>query len=269
MIKSLMLKERHKAEISSSGKTKVNGEVVQIKDIPFIRYRFSEYKETDIDYILDKVNKFKNSAHLLEVVIYDGFGGIFEKIVTELSCVASYIYIPVDNEVVENGFSSEQEELIQQCEGLPFDRIMILDNSDSLFARRANELKEQIAELTGDDAENIGICSSPLSVNGNQCLSAEKARELAAAYSCSERNALPSANHQDMQCCGCIRYEVVNEDMRAPAEKLKKPAKAVVKGEFDAMNTPADSSDKSGVSSETKEKPKKKPVKKRKCVRAW
>ena len=79
-------------------------------------------------------------------------------------------------------------------------------------------------------AENkVGICSSPLCMQDNlACLTAVTARELAAVYATAKDLVSPSANHQDMNTCGCIRYMVINSDIEAPADtksekKVKEP----------------------------------------------
>jgi hypothetical protein len=79
----------------------------------------------------------------------------------------------------------------------------------------------------------MGICSSPLSFDDMACLTAVKAREIMSRYSTTTDVALPSANHQSMNCCGCIRYVTVTEDIPAPSDGKQKQASGNKKNSSD------------------------------------
>ena len=60
-------------------------------------------------------------------------------------------------------------------------------------------------------------------------------------YSAVADVALPTANHQCMNCCGCIRYIVIDSDTVAPIETASKQkatkAKTENSGETKKVNT--------------------------------
>ena len=132
--------------------------------------------------------------------------------------------------------------------GVVIDRIMLKDNTITMDTLASIRMKKNVYELFGEqleggkDYKDIGICQSPLSFSdGNACLTAIRARELSAKYSNDEELALPSANHECMNTCGCIRYMVIDKDIKndnikvVPKEKktsnnTNKPSKKKVKG---------------------------------------
>jgi hypothetical protein len=99
---------------------------------------------------------------------------------------------------------------------------------------------KQLCSQLRKSEEMFGVCSSPLSFSELACLTAVKARELMSVYSTIADVALPSANHQCMNCCGCIRYLTVTADTEAPADA--KPFGGHKKEKVDNGGTPKKSS---------------------------
>ena len=105
---------------------------------------------------------------------------------------------------------------------------MLVDKTTNLDMVNAKKIISKLAKELTVKQEDIGICSSPLCMNGElACLTSLKARELAAIYSSNTEVALPSANHQCMNCCGCMRFFDINSDTVAPEDKVVKKAKSV------------------------------------------
>jgi hypothetical protein len=111
-----------------------------------------------------------------------------------------------------------------QCK---FDRVMLIDKTSFMDMAGARKIMKQTAKTLNIQEKNVGICSSPLCMTDNlACLTAVTARELAAIYATSSGVTSPSANHQDMNCCGCMRFFVVNSDIVAPLDKGTKTKKS-------------------------------------------
>lgn len=213
MITSIVLTGRHSIYLDRYSKFKYEDYRLSIKDIPYVRYRFNAYGDAEIEYIKNLKSKFIYSIHLVEVCLSEDTKDILNKIDKNLENVVVYVYIPINDEVVSNGFSDKELDNINSIYNLPFERVMLKDNSTTLDNLTALDLKERVSSILRVPEEDIGICSSPLSFdNRNACLTALKARELAALYADNDNIALPTANHQCMNNCGCIRYLIINKD---------------------------------------------------------
>lgn len=253
MITSIVLSDRHRIGISKSGKMYINNDKklkVGIKEIPFVRYRFNEYNENDRTYIRNMMEQFPYSVHMVEMSLNDIEAGMYQKVFEQNGVngeepledyVAKYVYIEITDNEVKNNFSEEQLDRFERLlDGLGYDRLMLRDNSRELFTVAANRLKAQLMDRLGVDERTLGICSSPLSVGDDACLSAIRARELAAIYNTSENCISPSANHQCMNNCGCIKYIVITQNCNAPEEKsvvMKKNKSANEKHPFIASES--------------------------------
>ncbi len=225
MVTSIVLTGEYTIGIDKNEKFQINGKKISIKDVPFVRYRLSEYNENTSQYINKMKQVFKYSAHMAEIPVVKGMRNIVDKLLEDVENLIIYLYVPVTDDTVQNGFSPEMLDTIREFEGAQFDRVMLKDLSSTLYLISANNIKNQIANILAINPSEIGICSSPLSFNtGEACLTAVKARELSAMYTDNDECALPTANHEDMPCCGCIRYLTVNSNLAAPVtvEKVKK-----------------------------------------------
>ena len=229
MIVSAVLEGRYNIGVANDT-VKLNESKVKLEDIPFVRYRFSNYGEEDLEYIKKSMSKFKFSTHVAEVTLHDGCVAELSKLSETFENLAIFLYIPVDDvDVSNNDIKSEYKDILASIteEGIFYDRIMIKDMSTTLFTVSANKIKGVIRKITGDSLDKIGICCSPLSrYDGQCCLTALRARELAAQYN-ENAVAVPSSKSEcKNECnCGCIAYKVIKADMPAPISNTEHKVK--------------------------------------------
>lgn len=219
MISSIVVSGEYNIGVNANGKFQMGDIEMSVKDVPFVRYRFHEATEATVDYILGMMKKFNYSAHLLEC------RGIPEEMIAyiqeKIPSLIIYYYMEVSDDVVESTEFPETEldMLLEATSTVSIQRIMLDDRSNTLDAISLGRLKALISNVTGFQKEDIGVCGSPLSFGDNCCLTAVKARELASIYCKNNDFPLPTAKHQSMNCCGCIRYYVYNSDCEAPMVK--------------------------------------------------
>lgn len=227
MITSLKLKGTYSIGVSNN-RVKVGEHTLDIKkEIPFLRYALGELTDEKIDYIRKMKGQFTASTHLVEVSSEENPNLVdtVVKLRNSLKSVAVYVYFNLTDDNVELGklaFTMIESLKALKSSGVLVDRIMFKDKTTTLDTVTSQNLIKQAAKESGFAFSMFGICSSPLSFGENACLTAIKARELMSKYSSIADVALPSANHQCMNCCGCIRYTEVTEDLEAPPEKDKK-----------------------------------------------
>jgi len=234
MIVSLVFKDRHNVNTDSYGNFLYSGKKLNVKNIPFVRYRFENFVESDIEYIKKMMGIFKHSTHLAEVIVKDGYEEQLYMLNSNFEKLAVFLYLPVyDSHVKSFVLTEHEKELLGKLVGASYiyDRIMLKDCSNSLYLVSANKLRREIYQITGFNEQEIGICSSPLSFGPDACLTAIRARALSSIYGQSEECALPSANHESMNCCGCIKYIVVENDLEAPVTNESKKGSIKVKKE--------------------------------------
>lgn len=267
MITSIALTGKYNIGVNSNNKIKVDDKVLSLdSEIPFVRYRFNEYDDSSIEYISAMKAKFVKQTHLAEMQLVAGIGQIVDKLNPLL--VAKYIYIDLTDETVSAGKLDdatkqliESEQIFQKLSLGVIDRVMFRDKSSTLdlvaFNKIVANLIAPYKSLPNVNKDNIGVCSSPLSFGDMCCLTAVRARDLMAKYSASADVALPSANHQNMNTCGCIRYVVVSSDTEAPSEAtLIKHTKKGNTAEQDAAGASGETKD----SKPKESKPKKKQI---------
>ena len=240
MITSLVLKGMYNIEVDNNGNfyyredTGAKGSKLKITDVPFVRYRFDKFGDEELQYISKMMEKFKYSIHMAEMQIHEDIDKEFQSLRDTFDNMAIYIYMNIDNQNVEmEDFTEEQKELMDKVVDITdtLDRFMLKDKSSTLYTVSANKLKYKASKILDIEENNIGVCSSPVSrFDNNKCLSAIQARELASLYAENDECALPTSNHECMECGGCIRYKVVKCNLEL--SKTKK------KDSFDAMNKP-------------------------------
>ena len=231
MISSIVVTGCHSIGINSANKIEVEGNVLSIdKEIPFVRYRFNNYDDNSIAYINAMKTKFVKSTHLVEINISE-LGSqntleILQKINTNIESIAKFLYITITDENVQSGMI-DQSIVNTLVSSLQFgiDRIMLKDKSNTLDMMATKKLIRQLMSATKLSEDTFGVCSSPLSFGDLACFTAIKAREIMSKYSAVADVALPTANHQCMNCCGCARYIVVSTDTQAPVETATKTSK--------------------------------------------
>lgn len=248
MITSLMLKEKFDIEVDSNGnfyyreELGAKGTKLKISDIPFVRYRFKTFNDEELAYIDKMKSIFINSIHLVEIKLNDRITEEFNRVRDRFDNVAIYVYMEINNENV--GIEEFNENQLNQLNKLKavtdtLDRFILKDKSDTLYTVAANKLKSTASKLLNIEENMIGICSSPVSfVDNNKCLSALQARELASLYAENDTFALPTSNHECMNCGGCIRYKIVNNNLELPKKSKEKNSKG---SSFNAMNKPVSS----------------------------
>lgn len=213
MITSVVLTDKHKINLDRYNKFMLGENKISIKDVPFVRYRFDKYNEEDIQYIKDMKKIFIYSSHMIEILLGEDTTDVINAIDNNLPYTIRFVYIPIDDGDISNGIKDSKLEQLNNISELFIDRLMIKDIGSKLDAITANRIKKQFADVINTDAGDIGVCSSPLSFTGdNACLTALRARELSAEYAEHDEVALPTANHECMNTCGCIRYAVISED---------------------------------------------------------
>lgn len=223
MISSIRVSGMYNIKSNENGKIKIGDTLLHTeKDIPFVRYKLSKYEDTEIEYIKGMQVKFPKSTHLVEIQLDDLAEGYIANVRNNLQ-VAVYLYIDMDipDEVIDGSFANRLIERLRVLKTYGIDRYMLKDSSESLDYMAINKVITQVSKTLKIKVDDIGICGSPMSFQGMQCLSAVKARELMSIYNESADVPLPSANHECMNCCGCIRYLEVNSDTEAPLDRAK------------------------------------------------
>lgn len=220
MISSIVVTGKYNIGMNASKKIKISDNLFSVeKDIPFIRYRLDTYDDSTIEYIKKMMQQFNVSTHLAEFKLDANILSAITLVNNNIQNIAKYVYIDVTEEEVQaKALAPEKLALLAQVSTLGIDRFMFKDKSTSLDTITVREFMKVLRASYNISESNIGVCSSPLSFGDLACLTAVKARELMSLYSTVADVALPSANHQCMNCCGCIRYVVVSEDIAAPAD---------------------------------------------------
>lgn len=266
MITCLMFKKPYDVKVSDSGKFNLvvptgdgtsKVEKQDIKDIPFIRYRLSEFSENKVDdkysdiakYIKGLKGVFKYSAHLAELDVNYSAGNsnadevlegvkILKESVDKL-CV--FVYLNLTDEwlayVNENdAFPDEVENLLYDLLDLDVDQVCVRDRTSAIGEIMMNTVRKRVADIVyGDDKrfKSVAVCESPLAIEDSACLTAAKARELMAIY-CDDalEQPTPSANHECQGCdgCGCIKYIEITSDIQAVSSANKNKSSDVDKG---------------------------------------
>lgn len=226
MITSLVLRGKYNIGSNSNNKIKVNDNILSIdKDIPFVRYRFDHYDAEAVEYIKQAKTKFNKSTHLVELNLSSDVAEQYQLVAYNIEKIAKYVYIDITEEdALRQSLSDDKLALVNALQGLQFDRYMLRDKSTSLDTICAKKIIKDLSQRLHVQEVNFGVCSSPLSFGDWACLTAVKARELMTQYSEIADVPLPSANHQCMNCCGCIRYIEINSDTVAPADAKVKGA---------------------------------------------
>lgn len=225
MITNIKLKGMYNIGISETNHINVNGTNVALKEIPFVRYDFDKYDSEEVEFIKKNKEKFNLSTHLLQFKVSDRLMVDLANTVDLHAEMAKYLYIDVTDDTVANGqLDFNILTIAMNAKSMcKFDRIMLIDKTSNMDMVNAKKIIKHTAKTLSVAENKVGICSSPLCMQDNlACLTAVTARELAAVYATAKDLVSPSANHQDMNCCGCMRFYVVEKDIEAPVGKIKK-----------------------------------------------
>lgn len=232
MIASIRFRGKYELGMSSSGYMDIDGKKISYKEVPFVRYKFDKYDDSDIDFIIENSKRFDRSTTLVEIQLEAGIEDFINKLRERMEKVAVFVYADIQDIDVISAVNDVDDfdyetcdalaELVEQCD---VDRICLVDKTNILNYANADKLLEQYSDMTGMDKEDFAFCNSPLSLSEYGCLTAIKARELMAMYgSDSDDVPLPTANHQK-GCCGCIQFIEINKDYKAPISKSTPVAK--------------------------------------------
>lgn len=247
MITNIKLNGTYNIGVNSSNQIDIDGTPVSKKEIPFVRYAFPFYNEKEVEYIKNTMEKFNLSTHLVEIHAEENetFMNLPEGVATPvdkktevlssisalkdvLGKVALYIYVTLDDTDSANKTLADKKlDILMTAKMLTdFDKIMLIDKTSCIGLGVAKEIMVNTAKALGVSIDKVGLCSSCLCMSAEDskyaCLPAVQARALAAKYNTNTDIALPSANHQDMSTCACIRHFVIATDIAAPEETKKK-----------------------------------------------
>ena len=225
MIVNLMMKGTHTVNINENRIIKVGDKMINVdKDVPIMRYRFEQYTDKEISYIKNMMDKLTRVTHLAEIPLNENT----ITVVKELPRMAKFVYSEITSDEADKGeISADKKNLLMQLKEVieDVDRIVFKDKTRTMDTVTYSSIVSNIAKNMGIHADKFGICESPLSFGENCCLTAVKAREIMSKYSEISDVALPSANHQNMNCCGCVRFIVIDSDTEMVEAKVKKEHK--------------------------------------------
>ena len=262
-----VLKFKKPSLIKTNGraKVKVNGQEMNVSDIPAVRYAFdndgfswwltqdpadqSKIIINDDVCKLVKIAKAElpKSLHIVELGLWENIDLAWEiqQIREKVGKVAIFVYVDYDgdlNKLVGN------LDTIESVYG-DIDRLLIRERTeDCLGAEEVNEIIDLAAGQVGDaKAEKIGMCDSPVGCSiGYSCLSAALCRHLSAKYGDSLDMVVPSQNHEGMSSsaenvCGCICWTLVETFEALEAKAVSKESSSDEKSEQSAKKKPAGS----------------------------
>lgn len=233
MTSSIVITDRVKIEFDKKGKFKYTDTNLhesyefERKEIPFVRYRFNKYGMAELGYIRNSLQKFNYSAHLAEVNLSDNTVDEIE-LISSLEEVAIFLYIDLykDNILAKNIDESTKKKLnIVKKKCLDkIERVMLKDKDGMLHMLVTRPIIKNISLFLGIPENKIGFCSCAFSMDGMCCLTAERARDIAARYSKNERfaiatNAVEGKNIDTYNGCYCIRHIIISHDVDNVEEK--------------------------------------------------
>ncbi len=215
MIASLMVTGEYEMSTNKDGKIHLENNKISIKDIPFVRYRLKDSSNI-IQYIQKYKQMFKYSCHVMELdaLCPHTISILNELEQNELDDIIVFIYFEVYNEDLKDiGIGAEKMESLRKIAEKHFERLILVDKTTEMHMVQYNNLVSQVMGELGLEESSIAVCGSPLSIGDNCCLTAIKARELMALYGETDECPLPSAKHESMNHCGCIRHITIDRDM--------------------------------------------------------
>lgn len=222
MITAVEFKGKYNLGVNSSEKffySKEENKSEHIKNIPIVIYNF-EKEELDLQFISEQMKKFKYSCHVAFLNQMEIGDDIYE-LSMKLREMGVAVFVFYD--IVRRADGSIG--VIGDKLNVPMDRLVLKDKTDDMQITELNTLKREVSKISGQAINDIGVCSSPFSFGENACLCAVWARRIMAKYTSNTEVALPSANHECMEECGCIRKIYITEDVEAPAVTVKESTK--------------------------------------------
>lgn len=268
MITSLKFTKAVEVNIGNTGKFKVaeNENVLALKDIPAVRYKFDRYEDEDIAFIKQMHEKFKHSVHVVEFELMDhDVPLLYNKLHEAVENIAVIVHVSLNDSHAETReFTEVEQEKLQELRTVPINRLMLHDRSMNLDYQALARLQDLALKLSKMNIKLIGCCGSPYTDSSNSCLNAALCREWSAKYNKEGEGALPSANHNSTDSnCGCLRYITIKDNIQAINSERGKKSSA----EF--MNLPEDT--EGGSDKKSPKEPKEPKAKKlgKNVVRMW
>lgn len=224
MLTNLRVYGRYRVDTKNE-KIKFTNETLSVKEIPFIRYHLNDYDDADIEYINSNCAKFDKSVPIIEVALDDLTVDKLDRISSSVEKeYAVFVYTEITNE--DTAACTLGEERLQKIRNVWdnsfMDSVVLIDRTTDMAKNHILTFKNEIKSI--DKQIDVSICNSPFSFSEDACLTALKARELLAEYSDKDECAIPSARHQCMNCCSCIRHIDIKEDIIAVDEPKKEKA---------------------------------------------
>lgn len=225
MITSIVLTDKYNVGVNSNNKIKLDGHLLSLTDIPFVRYRFSKYTDEELSFIKLNKEKFKGPIHLAEVMLDENSASVLTAM-DSIEGLAKFLYVTVTDFDIANGLNENAVSILSNLGDAYYDRIVIKDKTSMMYPLAAAKLMTEIEKLTGFKSYDIGMCGSTLSFRtgdeeGKACLTAVWARRIMAEYADTADIVIPTAGHECMNCCGCIQYITVSSNVEAPIVKSK------------------------------------------------
>ena len=164
MVASLKLKGLYNVKVNESNQIMVNGNILSLKEIPFIRYDLGTYTDEAVQYIKDTMTKFSKSTHLIQYNVDENLLNYLEKTDEFSGKTAKYIYFTITQEDMLNGKLNDSDIQIatEAITKYNIDRIMIIDKTINMDMANAKKIITDTSKKLGVKISNIGICSSPL-----------------------------------------------------------------------------------------------------------
>lgn len=196
------------------------------EEIPAVRYRFKEYGTKEIVYIKNNLKKFTSSVHIAEVELCEKSVEWINSLL-DLKEVAVFLYFDLHKDnIVSKSFNEEQRQLLMSVKtnGITkIERIMMRDAEGLMHMMVARPLMLALSGFMGLNMNQVGYCGCAFSNNGQCCLTAERARDIAARYSSNTNfaiatNAVEGKNIEHQHGCYCIKHILITHDIVADAQ---------------------------------------------------
>lgn len=217
MVTALEFNSEYELGVSNTGKffiDKENGVAESIKNVPVVIYN----NIYNLEYIKSNMDKFKYSCHIAFIDLKT----IQWNIIRKMNSMGIAVFLRIDINEIDGsiGIDLRVDDFPTEY-SLYFDRYVLVDNTKSMTFEKLMELKGIVAQTFRIPVEEVGVCGSPFSFGDSACLCATWARRVMAKYVSNTEVALPSAHHECMEECGCIRKIAINNNICAPTSNKK------------------------------------------------
>lgn len=238
--------------LDGNNRVEIDDKKVSIKDIPYLRYKFDQYGDAEVEYIESSMKKFPYSVHIADIKLGADTNSICEKLNDKFNTnedgdvnLIMFIDVDVDADTVEKcELPGGIDEMLKDIDQSYVERFIVRDCDQAIVDKsRADKFIKYLHTEFGIDNRTIALCGSILSGDKGYsvgCLPASVVRDLQTLKSDDVELPLVPEGHQNCGgCCGCTRYKEVDSDIKVTkSERVSGNRKSKVKGE------PGESSDK-------------------------